>query len=254
MKKLIKKILLYSGLTLVVIVVCFFSLAKYFIFKNGATTEVQSEHFIILYNLQDEKTALDLQKTLENNYVRITTNLKQEPSKHIRVKIYPNSQLFNEGIKSELKWYDAPDWLSSACGNNIILLLSPSSLGYNKNHDPRIGAVHEFVNILVRQIRSDIVWPLWEGIAQHEVGQAYYPLKEKHLPNSIKEMFSWTLDDGERLYSCGHSFVSFIIKNYGYDKFIELYKKDYSNNKFDKETKEIYEKWISELKHEFLKK
>ncbi|MDQ5983204.1 MAG: hypothetical protein RUMPE_00203 [Eubacteriales bacterium SKADARSKE-1] len=169
------------------------------------------------------------------------------------IKIYPNRESFSEGIKSELKWGEAPDWLTTACGENIILLLSSKTEIY-KYH--KSNAIHEFVNIILRKLRSDnvILWSLWEGVARYEVGKIFpennqnYTLKKEHLPNSIEDMFSWTLNDGVKVYSCGLSLVAFIVENYGYDKFIELYKKDYSNNDFDYETREIYEKWIVKVR------
>lgn len=50
------------------------------------------------------------------------------------------------------------------------------------------------------------------------------------------------------MYSCGGSFVAFIVENYGYDKFIELYKRDYTNNIFDEDIKQIYDNWILRMK------
>ena len=45
-------------------------------------------------------------------------------------------------------------------------------------------------------------------------------------------------------YELAYSFTEFIVKNYGYDKMIELLKVDYQNNEFNFEIiKDIYYEW-----------
>lgn len=69
------------------------------------------------------------------------------------------------------------------------------------------------------------------------------------LPDSLEEMFSWNSSNNySKMYSCGGSFVAFIVENYGYDKFIELYKRDYTNNVFDEDIRQIYDNWILKIK------
>ena len=70
------------------------------------------------------------------------------------------------------------------------------------------------------------------------------------LPKSSEEKLSLNHEnDPGKMYSFGRLFVGFIVENYGYNKFIELYKKDYTTNNFDDDIRKIYEDWIAEIKN-----
>ena len=43
-------------------------------------------------------------------------------------------------------------------------------------------------------------------------------------------------------------FVKYVVKNYGYDKLIELLKKDYSGGNYDSEARQLYNEWVEYLK------
>ncbi|MDR1240651.1 MAG: hypothetical protein LBK29_02095 [Oscillospiraceae bacterium] len=218
---------------------------------NNFDTQITSEHFKIYYNFSDEKVVPDILKHLEYNYEKITKNLKQEPKIPVEIKIYSDLDSLHMAIKlnSNFFWWtvDTPDWIVGSIHNGgTISIVSPLNSGrseFTYNEILKV-AVHEFTHSVTLNINSkrngDV---LSEGIALHEADQKQL-LEFEILPSSIGEMFLWnTSNQPQKTYACGRHFVDFIIENYGYDKFLELYKKDYGEN-FDEEIKKIFEKWL----------
>lgn len=222
-------------------------------------TNTESEHFKIYYNLSDEKAIPDIKNHLEENYERITTNLKQKLDEPVEVRIYPNLESFHRAAKVHsggFFWWKTtiPDWVVGTANGGIIRMVSPINPGNSEHtYDGIVQvAVHEFTHIVSSKINtSDKFFPaLSEGIATFESGQRnLLSANLDLLPVSLEEMFSWdSSNNPSKIYSYGGSFVAFIVENYGYDKFIELYKRDYTNNVFDEDIKQIYDNWILKIK------
>ncbi len=223
--------------------------------------KVTSEHFEISYNLSDEKVVPDVQEYLEENYEKITTNLKQPLDETIQVKIFPDLKSLHNAIKvhGHFFWWkgDVQDWVVGSASGGPIRIVSPLNPG-NPGHTYEgilKVAVHEFTHIVASKINSNVNASIFsEGIALYEAHQDINVSNDLTtiLPNSIEELFSWKNDNdfgASRVYTLGGSFVGFIIENYGYGKFIELYKRDYSNNVFDEDIKQIYNNWIDTVKN-----
>ncbi len=222
-------------------------------------TNTESEHFKIYYNLSDEKAIPDIKNRLEENYERITTDLKQKLNESVEVRIYPNLESFHRAAKVHsggLFWWTATvsDWVVGTANGRIIRMVSPINPG-NSGHtyDGIVQvAVHEFTHVVSSKINTSgrSIPVLSEGIATFESGQvSLLSVNSDLLPDSLEEMFSWNSSNNySKMYSCGGSFVAFIVENYGYDKFIELYKRDYTNNFFDEGIRQIYDNWILKIK------
>lgn len=227
--------------------------------KKDMTNEIketQSEHFNISYDSGcDEKLVSDIINVMENNCKRIESHLKVKLDKLVEVKLYSNKEQFLSDIRLIPDFKNAQDWVHGIGYFDLICMLLT-----DKTHDQFLKmAVHELVHVINHKINASPLdkIPLLEGVATYEAEYPFYEFKAEHLPNSIEELFS-IHDVGhpeylEKMYSCGHSFVKFTVENYGYDKFIELYKKDYSSNVFGDEIREIFEKWIVATKSEFSK-
>ncbi len=217
-----------------------------------------SEHFNISYNLSDEKAVTDIQKYLEENYERITTNLKQPLDSPVEVKIYSDLTSFHEAVKvhSNFFWFTSkvPHWVVGTTNGSVIRIVSPLNPG-DSGHDYDAilkVAVHEFTHVIASKInRIERSFVLSEGIATYEAGQRdLNSASPDILPSSIEEMFAWNeSNEPHKMYTCGGSFVAFIVENYGYNKFIELYKRDYTRNVFDDDIREIYNQWINKIKN-----
>lgn len=221
-------------------------------------SEVNSEHFKISYNLTDKQAIPDVQRYLEENYDRVTTDLKQQLDEPVIVKIYSDLDSFHNAVRvhRSIFWWqgEVKNWVVGTANSGIIRIVSPLNPG-NSGHtyDSILKVVvHEFVHVVASKINKiERGFVLSEGIAVYEARQMdLSSVSAELLPNSIEEMFSWDGNNNSSgMYSCGGSFVAFIVENYGYDKFIELYKRDYSNNVFDDDIREIYNKWISWVKN-----
>lgn len=227
-------------------------------------TKVQSEHFKISYNFSDEKAIPDIQKYLEDNYERVTTDLKQQLYEPVAVKIYPDLESFHRAVRvhGNFFWWtgDVGDRVVGTANGGVMRIVSPLNPGNSGfTYDEILKVVvHEFTHVVATQINSknERSFVLSEGIAVYEAGQDVLPKEMSlndivaYLPTSIEEMFSWGHDnEPQKMYGFGGMFVGFIIDNYGYDKFIELYRRDYSDNVFDDEIRDIYTSWISKMKN-----
>lgn len=159
---------------------------------------------------------------------------------------------------------NVPDQIvGDAINNRGIRMVSPLNPGKSEFTYEEIleVAVHEFTHIVTSKIidskNHQYISPIFsEGIAMYEAGQEGFSRNMSRseiidiLPNSIEELFSWSHDNEPgKMYSFGRLFVGFIVENYGYDKFIELYKKDYTTNNFDNNIIKIYADWITEIKN-----
>lgn len=229
---------------------------------NRFDTEIQSEHFKIYYNLTDKSVIPDIQNYLEDNYKRITTDLKQQLDEPVEVKIYSDLKSLHNAIKvnNSLFWWvgNVQKWVVGTAGNRVIRIVSPLNPGDSGHTYDSIlkVAVHEFTHIVASKVNSNGNVPIFsEGIALYEADQNKNLSSSDIiaiLPDSIEEMFLWKNDNNDgakRVYGLGGSFVGFIIENYGYDKFIELYRRDYNNNVFDDDIRQIYSNWIDTVKN-----
>ena len=261
MSKFIKRSILILFLTVLVL---FGGLILFKWFSNISTNrfdkEIMSNHFKIFYNMSDESCIEDVKNYLENNYQRITTDFKQTFDKPIEVKIYSDLEslhrAINVAVKQGLFFFLQPDvtddWVVGTSTQGTIRIVSPINSGKsNRTYDDILKVVvHEFTHITTSKIRDSQCSVLEEGIAQYEAGQTdneNVSLKDK-LPNSIEEMFSWNnINNSDKTYSIGISFVKFIIEKYGYDRFIEIYKKDYQKDGFDDGIREVYQSWVTSI-------
>lgn len=231
------------------------------IITNRFDTQVQSEHFKISYNLTDEQAIPPIQRYLEDNYGAVTTHLKQQLNEPIDVKIYSDLDSLHNAIRvnGNLFWWigNVDDWVVGTARGDIIRIVSPLNPGKSGHTYDGIlkVAIHELTHVVAYKINPNIDAPiLSEGIAIYEAKQNENLSLHRIaaiLPNSIEELFSWKNDNkygAERVYTLGGNFVGFIIENYGYNKFIELYKRDYTNTTFDNDIREIYNNWIYKVK------
>ena len=229
--------------------------------------ETQSAHFKFYYNKSDENVISDIEKHLEDNYERITNDFNQQFDEPIEIKIYSDLESYHNAVKVHRNFFwwmgSVSDWGVGDASGRSIRMVSPLNPGRSKFTYEEIlkVAVHEFTHIVTLKIVGSENYqhtsPLFsEGIAMYEARQNAF-LKDMSkseiiniLPNSIEELFSWNHDNEPgKMYSFGRLFVGFIVENYGYNKFIELYKKDYTTNNFDDDIRKIYEDWIAEIKN-----
>ena len=274
MKKFLKRFLLFFCLPVAIFVA----------FVFGSTIYIQSwmpehfdyqdhtAHFNISYNESDKSAIADIENRLESNYDRITNDLKQSLDKPVNIKIYPDLDSFHFAckLKSGLFWWinifqKKEAWVvGTAPSSNNIMMVSPLNPGESGfTYDAILSvAVHEFTHAVShkmivpkeKSLMSPFAQFLLDGIAVYESDQWNLVINAQGtITNSdILKSLPESIDDGTTLlnirYFAGYCFVKYVIDNYGFDKIIELHKKDYSGNNYDSETRALYDEWIDYLK------
>lgn len=230
---------------------------------NKFDSSTQTEHFNIYYDSVDEKIIPDIVNYLEEEtYTKVTTDLNQELDYPVFIKIYPDHESLKKAVQVDqgLLWWlhKCPDWVVGNTNGDTIKIVSPSAEVSGFTYDSILQvAKHEFTHAVCEKINSSgnrKALLLSEGIAVYEAGQnitlenVSANCTVDDLPSSIEEMFSWGVNnEPSKLYDFGGLFVGFIVDNYGYNKFTELYKKDYSNDEFDDDIRNIFDNWILQM-------
>ena len=222
-----------------------------------------SQNFIVFYFPSDEKIVNEVLDHLEDNYQRILNNLHQKLNSRIVIKIYPNLFLYHLTSTLEInknflsKWFNLchPIWeVANTDKKGIIHVVSPINSGKNGFTYEEILKIilHEFIHVVCFKINNNINglnFVLSEGLAQYMSDQRNIVIY-KEFPKSISEMAQWdeSLDKNyAKIYTFGFLFVQFIIEKYGYNKFLKIYKKNYTIENLDYEIKNIYNDWIKNL-------
>jgi hypothetical protein len=223
----------------------------------------ESQHFDF-YSTHGDINVLDsLAITLENNYSRITNHLGIQIDKRIKVKIFPNIQVFHAAINLP----DAPDWFVGGTWNtDEILMVSPLHPGSIHTYESLMQViVHEFTHLAVYYARGNkgvTGLPRWlnEGYAQYEAGQVNDHIR-KIAESSVRAKTppTWTqLDTVSDLefgnmngYALSVTIVEFLVGKYGIDKLVLLIKEPGNSEIIYGLSEQTLEKqWTQYLKHE----
>ena len=274
MKKFFKRFLLFFCLPVAIFIA--FVFGSTFYIRNWMPEKFDYQdhttHFNISYNESEKSAIEDIENRLESSYDRITNDLRQSMDKPVNIKIYPDldSLHFSLKLNSGLFWWinifgkmDSKVVGNTDTGSKCIQMVSPLNPGESKyTYDQILSvAIHEFTHAVAinlapnkESINSGFGMFLQDGLAVYESGQ--WPLvfnRDGRFTN--KDIFGGITDSVDKLspsdgnrYATGYSFVKYVIDNYGYDKIIELLKKDYSGNNYDSETRALYDEWIEYLK------
>ncbi len=271
MKKFWKKFLLFFCLPMAIFIAFVLGSTIYIRGYHQEHFDYQDHtaHFNISYNESEKSAIADIENQLESSYDRITTDLKQPMDKPVNIKIYPDldSLHFSLKLNSGLFWWinifgkmDSKVVGNTDIGSKCIKMVSPLNTGESKyTYDQILSvAIHEFTHAVAinlapneESINSGFGMFLQDGLAVYESGQ--WPLIFRRFTNKdilggiTGEVDKLSPSDGNR-YATGYSFVKYVVENYGYDKIIELLKKDYKGNNYDSETRQLYDEWVEYLK------
>lgn len=272
MKKFFKRFLLFFCLPVAIFIAFVFGSTFYILKWMPEHFDYQdhSAHFNISYNESEKSAIADIENRLESSYDRITNDLKQPMDKPINIKIYPDLESFHfaNKLKSGLFWWirifqKEEAWVvgntDSTSGDiKMVSPLNPGESGHDYDSILSV-AVHEFTHAVALKVMpnsngltSGFGLTLNEGLAVYEAGQGTMFEKDGSFNSAILRALPESIDklsvDYNYRYPVGYSFVKYIVENYGYDKIIELLKKDYSGNNYDSETRALYDEWVEYLK------
>lgn len=254
MKKFKKVLLLFTVLFLVLSIL-------YFIPESRK--QINTQHFHILFSSSvDTSQIRKLANALENNYLRIGTDLKTKPSDTIETNVYAQRWRY---IKATGNW--------SASGNiEGISKLHFVEEAWGESDKAKV-AVHEFAHTVTLKLLLDnekqpinskefdkkfAAFPtwLWEAISVYEAGQFIDPKTLPYLSNGqypgISELNNRL--KGGKIYSCGYTIIEYVLTTYGQEKLIALVK-NYGNLKktFNLTDDEFSNGWYRFVKEKYLK-
>jgi hypothetical protein len=191
--------------------------------KNDSllTIKKSTAHFAFLYSKTDTGTIDSIAERLENNYQKITGDFQVKELPVVTVRIYPDLSSFHEAINVP----GAPaDLMATAFGKDDFRMASPNSAGVDSVMLVQ-GVTHEFTHVVhlnVDYSPNNPRW-LWEGVAMYEANMFYDPaqipgFKDKKFPPIA------TLGGGME-YMLGYVIIEAIKDSWGFEKVIELIKK-----------------------------
>ncbi len=177
------------------------------------------------------------------------------------IHIFDTRQEFNKEIKR-----DTPEWLvANASNNNLINILSPFAFEKESSHKKKEFIqvlTHEISHLFIHELSMGNAVPKWlnEGLASYFAGQH----KDKKEVIYIEEDFckklgtprGWNDNVNYDAYTIASRFVSFLIKEYSFNKIrelITLLNKNYNYSNFKDIFFEVYKKDLSEMEMLFIK-
>lgn len=203
----------------------------------------ETDHYVFFYfkNSVAEKEINEIANTQENAYKKIIDFLKvEEPKRKIEYYFYPDPE-----TKEELM---GNDWYAQSIADEFRV---------HTLYDEKIKPIgpHEDTHLLSLPWGSSVGF-LEEGLAEFLVGHAWDKLshskyvKEGYLKNlypPLSEFMrheSWLETDDSKaiyFYSLAGLFTSFLIDNFGRDKFESFYRQTNRENN-EEENKNIFRK------------
>jgi hypothetical protein len=185
-----------------------------------------TNHFNFHYTSIDINNITNMGTYLENNFERVTNDLKYKNISTVDIWLYAYMSDFHAAIN----WPNAPDWV---CGvtpsKNLIRVISPNSsqLG-NRTYEYMLGIlVHEFTHTVCMNMNTSSQVPRWmvEGVAVYESNRFTNPATLSYMkagtPPTLKEMED---RNDTKAYEVGYTLIEYIVNTWGMDSVIELYK------------------------------
>ena len=217
----------------------------------------ETAHFSYYCRKADEKCLKDLAASLEQNYARITSDLKYEPGHRVKVYVYKDLKTFRKAIGVPF----APDWVVGAAVDNTVKMVSPINPREMHRYAHFMKTVnHEFVHALLNEITTQTgnIIPLWlhEGVAVYESKQAYMLkgirqlVKDSRIPalDSITDYTSYDEMDENNAYTFSYTLVAYIIDKYGVEALEDFIRTPDFQKVFGIDKAEFEKSW-----HKFLK-
>lgn len=239
-------------------------LLLFFFSPSLAYERIETHHFSILFQTDDRKIALGLQRNVESIRSRVMTDIGIDFVEKTGIIVAPTVEEFQH-IQPDGAW--VPLWAGAVAypEKNLIIIRSPrsSKRGYI---DYLEVFSHEFTHIaLGRTIRDGKVPPwLAEGLAMYEAGEWNFErsasvvkavLAGRLLP--LRDL-SFPADEGdaELAYAESFMFISFLINRMGGEAFHRFIRNYSRSGNLEASLKgatgmsmaEIEEKWLLYLK------
>lgn len=222
----------------------------------------KTEHFEFYCFESDEECLEDLAQALEENYLRITTELKADLDFKVKAHVYKDIDTFHKVMGQP----DAPSWVAGAAYGNGIQMVSPLNPGGSHDYQSLIQVVvHEFTHVVINNtVQPGTIVPMWlhEGVAMYEAKQTnqLYEVgkwvKRDKVPSmdTLESYGSYESMDDNRIYPFSYTLVEYIINEYGIEKLNSFIRSpsDYSSA-FGVDKDEFEQAWKDYLKRKYYK-
>ena len=226
---------------------------------SSLNLEFESKHFNFYSKKTDTSVLKNLSKSLENNYLRITEDMKTNFESKIDVFIYPNIKSFHSAINIP----DAPDWVVGAASKNELKMVSPLKPGSQHTYESLMKAiVHELTHTILLNFRKQGLGglPNWlnEGYAYYEAKQLNESQHELVLSQLLDNKIpSWSELEKANNYQFGDmngypisaTIIEFFVKSYGVDKLKQfIIEPENAKNIYNLSKEDLEVLWLKYLK------
>lgn len=267
MKKLkkITKIIFLSIGSLATLFLILFLIRK--IRVESETKTINTKNFVVHYKGILEREAEEVSKTLELNYERIRTDLKDPKHEKITVFIHPNQNEFNEAtglinsnangtsrgpLAFHLKyetWYNSifPQKMEKVAVHEFTHCVQLNILIQDALSKSQNVKAADFEKNFEKQFEKNYPQWFWEAVCDYEAGivnksSVNYGMKNKP---TLKE-----LNNSNQIYNVGYTIVEYLVSKYGKDKLPEFIK-SYGNFEkvlgvTEKEFEKEWQKFVEE--------
>jgi len=183
----------------------------------------ESGHFsFVLYNGLSKKNAEQVESKLEDNYLRVLSDLEVTSLNPVKVKIWNDETDFLDEMHNDLG-IRYPGASGYVFGKGEIRLLF-------RGNTPQT-ALHEFCHAVSLEVNNRFGnnprW-FWEAVAIYEAGEFYDPTTRSYLINgsfpTIEELNSNFNTGNARIYEVGFLLSEYIIHDFGKTAYINLIK------------------------------
>lgn len=192
---------------------------------------LNSSHFNVQFTNSDSAVAQNILSSLETKYDALISSFGLTATAVISIKIYPDIETYHNAVLTP----GAPAWqMARAWTKTEIRMLSLQVAQKISNESTNAGEIvlHEFVHCLhlhLVKLATRVPGWLWEGVAMYkgccrwtEPKDLDY-MKKKKYP-SLKEIEQDRTY--QKKYELGYSIIEFIDKTYGWEKVLDLMKKN----------------------------
>jgi hypothetical protein len=192
--------------------------------SNSDVQVVESDHFtFLLYDGLSQSLLAPIQSKLDENYLRVLSDLDVSTMDKVSVRIWNNETNFLDNMESSIgrRYTGASGWVYSSTDVRVL---------YRGDYTSQI-ALHEFchaVSLVVNnQIGNNPRW-LWEAIAIYEAGEFVNPKTISYLVSgsfpTMVELNSDFNSGGNKIYSVGYLLSEYIISSWNRTRYINLIK------------------------------
>ena len=174
----------------------------------------------ILYDGLTTSQVINVKNALENNYIRITRDLKVKNMPKVTVKIWSDYNNFMKAMEDDIgiRYLGATGYVYGMHELRIFY-----------NGQVAVAAVHEFAHLVSIRVNSSIAnnprW-LWEAVALYENNEFFDPRTLSYMVNgdypTLEELNVDYNSGNNYIYSVGYLLIEYVANTWGMDNVIGL--------------------------------